>query len=60
MANAMPRFAGGKVSARIACSLGPRPPPPTPCSTRKKISAPSDGAIPHRNELTVNSATHVM
>ena len=28
----------GKVSARMACSLVARPPPPKPCSTRAKIS----------------------
>jgi quinol monooxygenase YgiN len=39
-ANAMPRLAGGNVSARIACSLGPRPPPPAPCRMRKRISIP--------------------
>jgi hypothetical protein len=27
---AMPRLAGGNVSARMACSLGPSPPPPIP------------------------------
>jgi hypothetical protein len=56
-ANAMPRCLGGNVSARIACSLGCSPPPPTPCSTRKKISKPSEGANPQRQELIVKSAT---
>lgn len=60
VANAIPRFCGGNVSARIACSLGARPPPPIPCKTRQKISVPNDGATPHRNELVVNSATLIM
>ncbi len=59
-AKAIPRLAGGNVSARIDCSLGPRPPPPAPCRTRKRISIPRLGAMPQRNELTVKSATHDM
>src|SRR3984893_12059320 len=59
-AKAMPRLAGGNVSARMACSLGCSPPPPAPCSTRKKISDPNEGARPQRHELIVNSATHDM
>ena len=59
-ANAMPRLRGSKVSARIACSLGARPPPPRPCSTRKKMSSPRLGATPQRNELMVKSATQIM
>ena len=38
MAKPIPRCSGGKVSARMACSLGPNPPPPAPCRMRKKIS----------------------
>ena len=59
-ANAWPRCCGGNVSARIACSLGCSPPPPAPCSTRKKISSGSDGASPHSIELMPNSATQIM
>ena len=59
-ANAMPRCFGANVSARMDCSLGASPPPPAPCSTRKKTSHPSDVAVPHRDELAVKSATHVM
>ena len=60
MAKAMPRWRGGKVSARMACSLGPRPPPPMPWRMRKKTRSGNDGAIPQRNELMVKSATQVM
>src|SRR5208283_5329088 len=56
-AKAMPRLAGGKVSARIACSLGCNPPPPAPCRMRQMIRVARFGASPHRNELTVNRAT---
>src|SRR5208283_598629 len=49
---AMPRLAGGKVSARIACSLGCNPPPPAPCRMRQMIRVARFGASPHRNELT--------
>ena len=56
----MPRFSGGKASARIAWALGCRPPPPKPCNTRKQISSGRLGARPHRNELAVNSTTQVM
>ena len=52
--------AGGKVSTSIACSEGAKPPPATPCSTRKKIKSPRFGAIPHKNELSVNRATQAM
>ena len=48
IANAMPRLAGGNVSARMACSLGCKPPPPVPCRMRKKISMARFGARPHR------------
>ena len=59
-ANAMPRLRGSKVSARIACSLGCRPPPPAPCNTRQIINVARFGASPQRNELIVNNATQDM
>src|ERR1700739_1180871 len=59
-AKAMPRFAGAKVSARIACSLGCNPPPPAPCRTRQIISVARLGANPHRKELSVKRATQLM
>ncbi len=59
-ANAAARFAGGNVSTRMACSTGAKPPPPMPCSTRKKISQLSDGARPQSRDVTVKSATQTM
>ena len=59
-AMAMPCFSRGKLSTRIACEIGCSAPPPTPCSTRKKISEPSVGARPHKAELTVKIATQIM
>src|SRR5579859_4835565 len=56
----MPRLASGNVSFKMACSLGCNPPPPAPCKIRKSTSTPRLGASPHKNELTVNSATHDM
>ena len=60
MAKPMPCLSGGKVSARMACSLGPKPPPPAPCSTRKKISMGSVVESPQNSELMVNSSTQLM
>src|SRR2546430_17512205 len=59
-ANAMPRFSSGNVSFKIACSLGCKPPPPAPCRILNSTSTPRLGASPHRNELTVNSATQII
>jgi len=59
-AKAWPRLLTGNVSARMACSLGASPPPPTPCRTRKKTSSGSDGAKPHKTEQAVNITTQVM
>src|SRR5579872_3097376 len=54
----MPRFCGGKLSARMACAIGCRPPPPAPCITRKRIRTLSVGAIPQSSELIVNRVMH--
>src|SRR6202043_3270989 len=35
--------------------MGCSPPPPAPCSTRKRRRNPRLGAIPHSKELTVNT-----
>src|SRR5579864_6101071 len=57
---AMPRFSTEKVSARIACSDGCKPPPPTPCRTRATMSIGRLVAIPQKKEQTVNNMTQVM
>src|SRR5579872_1660948 len=54
----MPRFCGGKLSARMACAIGCRPPPPAPCITRKRIRTLSVGAMPQSSELIVNRVMH--
>ena len=59
-AKAMLRFWGGKVSARMDCSLGCRPPPAAPCRTRKKTSMPSVGARPQSSDAVVNRKTQLM
>jgi len=59
-AKAEARFSAGNVSTRIACSTGASPPPPVPCSTRKKMSHPRLGARPQSRELAVKSATESM
>src|SRR5580692_2800224 len=59
-ANAKPRCCGGNVSAKIACAIGCSPPPPAPCSTRKKRRNPRLGAIPQSKELTVKILKHAM
>src|SRR5260370_8088587 len=57
-AKAMPRFSSENVSFKIACSLGCKPPPPTPCKIRKNTSTPRLGAKPHKTNPTVTHATH--
>jgi hypothetical protein len=59
-AKAWPRFSGGNVSARMACSLVGMPPPPSPCRMRKNINAPRLGANPQSSELTVKVATQII
>ncbi len=57
---AMPNCSGGKLSARMACSVGCKPPPLSPWITRKKTSQPKVGASPLSAELIVNPATQAM
>src|SRR5579864_508135 len=52
---AMPRRSMEKVSARMACSEGCKPPPPAPCNTRQMMSIVRLVEIPHRKEEIVNS-----
>src|SRR5439155_10853785 len=51
---AMPRWWSGKISQRIACEIGMTGPPPSPWKTRANTRNVRFGAIPERNELTVN------
>ena len=44
----------------MACAIGCSPPPPAPCSTRKKRRSPRLGATPQSKELTVNTPKQVM
>ncbi len=56
---ARPRRAGEKLSRRIACAMGWSAPPPTPCSTRAKISTPRLVAAPHAAEASVKITMQV-
>src|SRR5208283_2933283 len=55
-----PRCCGGKVSARMACAIGCKPPPPAPCSTRNRRRNPRLGANPQSKELTVKMVKQAM
>ena len=57
---AIPCSSTGKVSRRIACSVGCSAPAPIPWRTRKKTSVVRLRAVPQNNEATVNSARQVM
>ncbi len=57
---ALPRSSTGNASSSTACDNGTRLPPVMPCTTRKKISQPSVGAIPHSRLDTVNPVTTVI
>src|SRR5215813_1266926 len=59
-AKASPRFSGGKVSARMACAIGCKPPPPAPCMTRKRRRKPRLGANPQSSELIVKIPRQLM
>ena len=59
-AKACARFSTGKVSAKIDCSVGARPPPPMPCSTRAMSIIDSDEDTAHSSDAAVNVATHPM
>ena len=54
---ALPRSCGGKASSRTACDSGCSAPPVAPCMMRNKISVPSVGASPQRNDDTVKPTT---
>src|SRR5689334_22654833 len=59
-ANASARFSGGKVSAKIDCSVGASPPPPTPCNARANSIVVREVDIAHSTLLPVNSATQII
>jgi hypothetical protein len=52
---AHPRFSGEKLSPKMACAIGCKPPPNAPCKTRNKRRNPRLGAIPQRKELVVKN-----
>ena len=56
---ASPRFSGAKLSPRIDCAIGCKPPPNAPCMTRNRRRNPRLGAIPQRKELTVKNTMQV-
>ena len=59
-ANAIGRCLLVKLSAKMLCSVGARPPPPIPCSTRKNRISGRLSDRPQPTELSVNSATQPM
>ncbi len=59
-AMAVPCFLGGNVSSRTDCDRGCRPPPLSPCSTRKKISHSRLVAMPQSSEVRVNPVTQTI
>ncbi len=54
---ALPRSCGAKASSSTACESGCSAPPVAPCMMRKRISEPSVGARPHRNDEAVKPTT---
>src|ERR1700721_938423 len=56
---APPRFSGAKLSPRIDCAMGCKPPPNAPCMTRNRSRNPRLGAMPQRKELTVKNVMQI-
>ena len=54
MAKAVPRLAGGKLSASMVCESGTIPAPPSPSTTRQKIRADMLVAIPQNRFAAAN------
>jgi len=54
---ALPRSFGAKASSSTACDSGTSAPPVAPWTMRKKMSAPSVGARPHKKEAAVKPTT---
>src|SRR5262245_51360905 len=55
---AMPRWRGGKISQSTAIAIGITGPPPRPCRMRIATRNSTDGAMPERNELMMNTVVH--
>ena len=49
-----PTSFGGKASNSVDCAVESNAPPPRPCTTRQKISPPSEPAAPQKNEAATN------
>ena len=58
-ASAMPAFDFGKLASISACDSGIIGPATAPCSTRKAISASSDGEKPQSHEASTNSSVDI-
>jgi hypothetical protein len=56
---ARPRCLSGKISHMIAWDIGMIGPPPIPWKTRATIKNSRLGAIPERNEATVNRVVQI-
>ncbi|SCE07025.1 hypothetical protein GA0115246_110314 [Streptomyces sp. SolWspMP-sol7th] len=53
----LPRSRGGTSAPISAKAPAPMPPAPSPCTTRKAMSAFIDGASPHATDVTRKSTT---
>ena len=56
---ASPRFSGAKLSPRMDCAIGCKPPPNAPCMTRNRSRNPRLGAMPQRKELAVKNVMQI-
>ena len=52
----VPICEAGNVSRKTICAVASNPPPKAPCSTRKKINASSDVAVPQSIDAIVKPA----
>src|SRR5712692_3529478 len=56
---AVPRCRSGKISHMMAWAMGMTGPPPSPWKMRMATRNSSEGAMPDRNELIVNSTVQI-